>query len=89
MDIHTALNAREQLDLLRLKLEARGWLADMRGSDAHPLLHVRNPADHAFHDSVAFKNGTFCWNWGSELGSADSIDQVADAIMHVLRVVVQ
>lgn len=87
METDTALTARERLDQLRAELERRGWSAEHRGTDARPFLHVRNPADRGFHDSVACRGDVFCWNWGPELGAADNVGKVADVILHVLRVV--
>ncbi|MGI5285220.1 hypothetical protein ACQEVF_18055 [Nonomuraea polychroma] len=87
METHTAISAREQLDLLRAELERRGWLADHRGTPEKPFLHVRNPADAGFNDSVACCGDRYCWNWGPEIGAVDDVQGVANRIMHVLRVV--
>ncbi|MGP3917708.1 hypothetical protein [Nonomuraea sp. 10N515B] len=87
METDTAISAREQLDLLRAELESRGWLADHRGTDARPFLHVRNPADAGFNDSIAHIGERYHWVWGPEIGPADDVQAVADRILHVLRVV--
>ncbi|MGW6502991.1 hypothetical protein [Nonomuraea angiospora] len=87
METDTATGARERLDLLRAELERRGWRADHRGTEERPFLHVRNPVDPGFHDSVACRNDRFCWNYGPEIGMVDDVAAVVDRIMHVLRVV--
>jgi hypothetical protein len=87
MDTDTAISAREQLEKLRAELEARGWPADHRGPACKPFLHVRNPADPGFNDSVAYRAGRYCWNWGPEITPVDDVQEVADCILHVLRVV--
>lgn len=87
METDTAISARQQLEELRAELEARGWPADHRGPDTKPFLHVRNPADPGFNDSVTVKGDQFCWNWGAEIGSAGDVPEVATRIMHVLRMV--
>ncbi|MGI5286659.1 hypothetical protein ACQEVF_25425 [Nonomuraea polychroma] len=87
METDTAISARQQLEQLRAELESRGWEADHRGTEERPFLHVRNPADAGFHDSVACLGDRYVWNWGPEIGLADDVQAVADRIMHVLRVV--
>lgn len=87
MDTDTALTARQRLDLLRAELEARGWPAHHRGTDARPFLHVCNPADLGFNDSVGVRGDRYVWNWGPEIGPISNVQAAASRIMHVLRVV--
>jgi hypothetical protein len=87
METDTAISARQQLDRLRAELESGGWHADHRGTHEQPRLHVRNPVDPGFHDTVAVVGDRFCWVWGPEIGLVDDVPGTAARIMHVLRVV--
>lgn len=87
METDTAVDARTQLDRLRDELHRRGWHADHRGTEHRPLLHIRNPADAGFNDSVAVLNDHYAWSWGPEIGPLDNVQAVADRVLHVLRVV--
>jgi len=87
MEIDTAITARQRLDRLRSELAQRGWKADHHGTDARPLLHVRNPLDLSLNEAVAVVGGRFRWIWGPDLGHVDDVPAVADRIVHVLRLV--